>query len=463
MKKNTFHLVSLGCAKNTVDSNAMAQLLQREGYVPENDPSNANVILVNTCGFIEPAREESYTVLNELAAMKGDDQFLIAAGCLSQRYGQQIIEKVSGIDGILGTRRWMDILQIVQKLREGKDPQPLYHLPEAPVVGQSPPGIVGAHVQGGSAYLKVADGCRRPCAFCAIPTIKGTAVSRSLAEILEDAKILQSQGVREINLIAQDTTDYGHDLGQKDGLVNLLKALSAAVPDVDWLRILYAYPGCISDELIEVMSETDQILPYIDIPLQHADPEILKKMRRPANLDWVYQTVEKLRKQMPDLALRTTFIVGYPGETEQAFQNLLEFIEEMRFDRVGTFKFSFEPGTYSETMGDPVPPELKQERQETLMLAQQKISLQINQNFVGKTLDVLIEGQGEVEGSGEIISLGRSYRDAPEIDGMVIVEGALPEGKIIPVRITGAMVYDLTGVPAADPELILLSKTGLSS
>ena len=449
MKKKTFHLISLGCAKNTVDSNTMAQLLQRDGFLAEDDPNQAEVILVNTCGFIEPAREESYAVLNELSARKVKGQLLIAAGCLTQRYGKEVLERVSGIDGLLGTRRWMDILQVVQKLRAGKNPLPLYHLPDVQVIGHVPPGTIAAHIQGGSAYLKIADGCRRPCAFCAIPAIKGTAVSRPLEEIVKDAKILQNQAVREINLIAQDTTDYGHDLGQEDGLANLLLTLTHSIPDVNWLRILYAYPGAITDHLIDVIAGNDQILPYIDIPLQHADPEILKKMHRPANMDWVYQTVEKLRTRMPDLALRTTFIVGYPGETDQAFQKLLNFMKDMRFDRVGAFGFSFEPGTFSEELGDPVPPELKIERQEELMIIQQKISLQKNQEFVGKTLDILVEGQGEVEDSEEIISLGRSYRDAPEIDGMVIVEGALPVGEIVPVLITGALVYDLTGLPAA--------------
>jgi ribosomal protein S12 methylthiotransferase len=258
---------------------------------------------------------------------------------------------------------------------------------------------------------------------------------------------LQNAGVKEINLIAQDTTDYGHDLGMKDGLAQLLEKITIAVPDVSWLRILYAYPGYITDRLIEVMAGSDQILPYIDIPLQHGDPEVLKRMRRPANLDWVYQTVEKLRSAMPGLGLRTTFIVGYPGETEQAFENLLKFVNDIRFDRVGAFQFSFEPGTPAEDFGDPISPEIKQERQERLMLAQQEISLQKNQKLIGTTLDILVEGQGEVEGSGEVVSLGRSYRDAPEIDGMVIVEGPLPEGEIVPVLINGAMVYDLTAVP----------------
>lgn len=448
MKKKTFHLISLGCAKNTVDSNSMAQLLQRDGFSLEENAQQAEVLIVNTCGFIEPAREESFTVLKELASEKEKGQLLIAAGCLTQRYGEDVVRQVPGIDGVLGTRRWMDILKVVSGLREGGHPQPLYHLPDVKVVGRSPDGTVGAHIQGGSAYLKIADGCRRPCAFCAIPKIKGTAVSRPQEDIIQDARYLQTQGVREINLIAQDTTDYGHDLGIKDGLANLLMELLQAAPDVDWIRILYAFPGYITDRLIEVMAANQQILPYIDIPLQHADPGVLQNMRRPANMDWVYKTVEKLRINMPDLAIRTTFIVGYPGETETAFETLLDFINEVRFDRVGVFEFSFELGTTSESLGDPVPKAVKTARKERLMLTQQGISLQKNQALIGKTLDILIEGQGVVEGSSEMISLGRSYRDAPEIDGMVIVEGDLPDGEISPVTITGAMTYDLTGIIA---------------
>ena len=450
MNRRTFHLVSLGCAKNTVDSNGMAQLLQGDGYLPVSDPDLAGILLVNTCGFIEPAREESYTVMRELAQGKKDGQLLIAAGCLTQRYGQEVLEKVPGIDGLLGTRRWMDILQVVNKLRGSGSPRPLYFLPDVPVVGNDPAGTVGAHIQGASAYLKIADGCRRPCAFCAIPGIKGTAVSRPRETILADATYLGSQGVKEINLIAQDTTDYGHDLGEKDGLASLLEDLTASVPNVIWLRILYAYPGYITDRLIDVMAEKDQILPYIDMPLQHADPEVLRAMRRPANMGWVTRTVEKLRDRLPDLALRTTFIVGYPGETERSFEMLLDFVKEIHFDRVGVFEYSFEPGTASAELGDPIPKQIKQERLERLMITQQGISLAKNQIQIGKTLDVLVEGKGEVEGSREIISLGRSYRDAPEIDGMVIVEGDLPEGDIVPVRITGAMAYDLSGVPALD-------------
>lgn len=439
MNPKTFHLISLGCAKNTVDSESMAQLLTGSGYRFVEDPKKAGVLIVNTCGFIGPAKEESLQVLGDLAASKRKGQTLIAAGCLTQRYGAEVVRQVPGIDGILGTRRWMDIVEVVQNLRGGKHPEPLYHLPEAPTVGSDERGARRVAMQGASAYIKIADGCRRPCAFCAIPLIKGSAVSRPPQAILEEARTLQDLGAREIILIAQDTTDYGHDLGMKDGLAQLLEQVAEAAPNVDWLRVLYAYPGYVTDRLIEVMATHPQIVPYLDMPLQHAHPDTLRRMRRPANIEWVHNTLAKMRTALPRLALRTTFIVGYPGETEEEFQTLLDFVKEIRFDRVGTFQFSFEPGTTSEPLGDPVPAEVKQERFERLMELQQGISLEINQALVGKTLDVLVEGHGDG------LTLGRSYRDAPEIDGMVVVEGEIPVGEIAPVRITGAMAYDLSG------------------
>jgi ribosomal protein S12 methylthiotransferase len=312
-------------------------------------------------------------------------------------------------------------------------------------VGADERGARRVAVQGASAYLKIADGCRRPCAFCAIPLIKGTAVSRPMEAILAEGQLLQEMGVREVILIAQDTTDYGHDLGLKDGLAQLLERMSEGLPDVDWIRIMYAYPGYVTDRLIEVMATQPRILPYLDMPLQHAHPDVLRRMRRPANIDWVYRTLEKMRQAIPNLALRTTFIVGYPGETEEEFQQVLDFVSEIRFDKVGAFQFSFEPGTASEPLGDPIPAEVKADRYDRLMTLQQGISLQRNQSFVGQTLDVLVEGQGQG------ISLGRSYRDAPEIDGMVIIEGKFPTGEMLPVRITGAMAYDLTGSASPQP------------
>jgi len=371
---------------------------------------------------------------------------VIAAGCLSQRYGEDLVQEVPGLDGVIGTRRWMDIFDLVSRVRERQHPEPLYHLPdEAKVVGLDERGVLRASVQGASAYLKIADGCRRPCAFCAIPKIKGTAVSRPVASILNEARILRDQGVRELILIAQDSTDYGHDVGMKNGLATLLGELARAVPDVDWIRVMYAYPGYVTDELIETIATHEQLIPYLDMPLQHADPLTLRRMRRPANMDWVHDTLAKMRATLPDLALRTTFIVGYPGETEAEFQTLLDFIEEIRFDRVGAFTFSFEPGTESEQYGDPIPQEVKDDRLERLLLLQQRISLENNQAQIGKTLDVLIEAHGEVEGEEGAIAIGRSYRDAPEIDGLVFVEGQPPIGEMVPVRINGAMTYDLSG------------------
>jgi len=429
----------------------MAQLLLRDGYHSVDDPARANVLIVNTCGFIGPAKEESINVLRELAEGKLENQILIAAGCLTQRYGSEVALKVPGIDGVLGTRRWMDIVQVVREVRKGPHPEPLYHLPEeAKTVGTDEHEALRVSVAGASAYIKIADGCRRPCAFCAIPLIKGTAVSRPVESIISEARRLRDKGVRELILIAQDTTDYGHDLGMKEGLAILLEQLTDSVPDMDWIRIMYAFPGYVTDRLIEVMATRKQVLPYLDMPLQHAHPKTLYRMRRPSNIDWVYRTLGKMRAAVPNLAIRTTFIVGYPGETEEEYQALVDFVQEMRFDRVGTFQFSFEPGTTSEPLGDPVPVEVKQERFERLMELQQGISMQVNQSYVGKTLDVLVEGRDKG------ISIGRSYRDAPEIDGLVFIEGNAKIGELVPVKITGAMAYDLTGVIAQEPIKLLM-------
>jgi len=250
---------------------------------------------------------------------------------------------------------------------------------------------------------------------------------------------LADRGVRELILIAQDLTDYGHDLGLKDGLPALLEAICDTVPELKWVRLMYQYPGAVSDRLIEVMATRSQIVHYVDIPLQHGHPDVLKRMRRPANVEWVYRTFEKIRAAMPDVAIRTTFIVGYPGETEEEFEGLLKFVRDLQFDRVGAFQYSFEPGTPSAELDGQLPDEVKQERYERLMEMQQAISLKSNQAHVGRTLEVLIEGQGDG------LTLGRSYRDAPEIDGMVILPGEAPLGEFVPAKIDGALTYDLTG------------------
>lgn len=453
MALKSFHLISLGCAKNTVDSESIGQLLVKDGYAHTLAPDQAQVLIVNTCGFIGPAKQESYAALKLLAENKNADQLLIAAGCLTQRYGEEVVEQVPEIDGVLGTRRWMDILNLISQLREKKHPQPIYHLPtDATTVGTDEGNVLRVSIDGPSAYIKIADGCRRPCAFCAIPLIKGTLVSRPTQTILNEAVQLQARGTKEIILIAQDSTDYGHDLGIKNGLAHLLKELTHAVPNIDWIRIMYAYPGYVTDELIETMANYPQVLPYLDIPLQHGHPMTLRRMKRPANIEWVHKTIQKMRSAMPNIAIRTTFIVGYPGETEEEFNTLLDFVHDLKFDRVGAFMFSFEPGTSSEELGDPVPEDIKRERYDRLMTLQQSISLQKNQSFIHKTMDVLVESHGKSGESSMPIAIGRTYRDAPEIDGLVYIEphpvnGSLPKiSTIAPVKITGAMTYDLSGI-----------------
>jgi ribosomal protein S12 methylthiotransferase len=448
-----FYLISLGCPKNLVDSAGLATLLEQAGYTAADVPEQADLLVVNTCGFIEPAREESRAVLQELVQARRPGQRIVAAGCYSQRCPDELAQAVPGVDGLIGTRRWMDILTLVGQLDERRartvGQELICHLPETPVAGQEVAGVPRVAVQGASAYLKLADGCRRSCAFCAIPLIKGPAVSRPPEAVLADAAWLAGRGVQEIILIAQDTTDYGRDLGMREGpalskaegLAELLERLAAAVPQVPWVRLMYAYPDRITERLIETMARHRQILPYLDIPLQHAHPGVLRRMRRPADVERVRRTVEQLRVAMPEIAIRTTFLVGYPDETEVEFQTLLDFVAEMGFDRVGVFTYSHEAGTPAARLADDVPPEVKEERRERLMVVQQPISLAKNQALVGRTLDVLVEGQGEG------LSVGRSYRDAPEIDGLVLVQAELPVGKIVPVHITGALEYDLVGEP----------------
>lgn len=440
IKKDSFYLLSLGCSKNLVDSQSISQLLSQDGFDELEKPEQAEILIVNTCGFIKPASDESYSELRKLAKKKKKGQILIAAGCLSQRYREKVAEQVPGLDGILGTRRWMDILELIKEIR--KEPNKArYHLPDATTIGTDEHGVLRSAIQGSNAYLKIADGCRRACAYCAIPLIKGTQVSRPIQTIVQEAQQLASLGVKEIILIAQDTTDYGSDLGIKNGLAKLLEELTDNVPQIQWIRILYAYPGVVTDQLIEVMKTRQQILPYLDIPLQHADPKILKSMRRPFNMQQVRETIRKLRDAMPEIAIRTTFIVGFPGETEAEFQTLLNFIQEIKFDHIGVFTYFQEKGTFAEKFGDPVDEETKNERLERLMTLQQDLSLQKNQRWVGKKLPVLIEGYNEG------ISIGRSYRDAPEIDGLVFIEGKLPIGEIIEVKITDALVHDLIAKP----------------
>lgn len=436
--QKTFSIISLGCAKNTVDSRSMAELLVQAGYSELEEPDKADFVIVNTCGFIQPASQESLQTLQELAQNKPQNQHLIAAGCLSEREKRALSKQVSGVDAFLGTRRWMDILQVFCKLEE-KPLSPYYHFPNSAAVGRDPQGVPRSAVQGASAYLKIADGCDHPCAFCAIPLIKGPMRSRKLNEILMEVRTLQNLHVKELNLIAQDTSAYGRDLGLQDGLVQLLEAIVQSAPEIPWLRILYTFPGEINQRLLDCMANHAQILPYLDMPLQHAHPQVLQRMRRPADMAWVKHTISDLRQAMPGIALRTTFIVGFPGESEHEFQALLDFTREMQFDRLGIFPYYHEKGTGAFALKDDVPERVKEERAQRLAGLQEEISLAKNRQWLGKQLQVLVEG------SNEGVSVGRSYRDAPEIDGLVIIRQELPIGEMVQVTITEALVHDLVG------------------
>jgi len=448
-----YHILTLGCPKNDVDSEGMGQRLNAAGHAPVADPAQADVLVVNTCGFIDPAREESLAALRELAAAKSPGQRLIAAGCLAELDGDALAA-LPGVDAVLSTRRSHEIVVVV----EGPSPLPL-SLPGRGETAPSPRWGEGWG-EGGlrmprlatspSAYLQIAEGCDAPCAFCLIPRIKGPYRSKPEAVILHEARELADQGVQEIVLIAQDTTAYGLDTGETDGLARLLETLVAQTPAVRWWRVMYAYPQRITPRLIEAMAALPQVCHYLDLPLQHAHPATLRRMNRPADGNRVRRVIGDLRAVMPDMALRTTFIVGYPGETRREFRALLDFVHEMQFDHVGVFSFWPQEGTPAAALPDPVPPPVREERYHRLMQAQQAISRSRNETQVGRTLEVLVEGQAEVEDDPEPLIVGRSYRDAPEIDGLVWVEGPVGPGPWVTARITAATEYDLWGeaVPA---------------
>ena len=430
-----FHITTLGCPKNTVDSEMMAELLRQAGHVQVDQPRKAEVLVVNTCGFIAPARAESYAALRELAAIKGRRQWLVAAGCLAQRYGEELCQQVPEVDALIGTQSWPEITALFERLEtQGRACVPCELLGQGGDLVASAPRQA---VLGGAAYLKIADGCDAACTFCAIPLIKGPQRSKPLADVLREAKELAAQGVREVVLIAQDTTAYGRDRSDGDALPGLLQALSQEVPSLNWLRILYAYPQHITPRLVETMAGLPQVCHYLDLPLQHGHPDVLRRMNRPHNVEALYRLIARLREAMPDIALRSSFIVGFPGETEGEFESLLDFMRAIAFDKVGVFAYSAEEGTPAALLPDRVPPEVIAERHERAMLLQQGISLRHNQEQMGRELPILVEGVGQ----GLIV--GRSYREAPEIDGVVLSRGEAKVGEFVRGRIVAAQEYDL--------------------
>ena len=431
----TFAIVTLGCPKNTVDSEGMAQLLVQAGYECTPDTREADVVIVNTCGFIESAKRESVDALARLSTRKRRGQVVIAAGCLTERYGSELSAEMPEVDGVLGTLRWGDIREVVAEARAGKRPC---------WTGPAETEAAAARAATSTtAYVKIAEGCDATCAFCAIPSIKGPYRSKAMPAILEEARQLAAGGVKEIVLIAQDTSVYGRDLGLNDGLAHLLEALVEAVPTVPWLRVMYAYPSTITPRLIETIAAHPRIVKYLDLPLQHSHPDVLRRMRRPLN---GRDVVEQLRAAMPDIALRTTLIVGFPGETDGEFAHLLSFVEEIGFDRLGAFPYSKEEGTLAAGMPRQVPKRVKVRRYRELMQLQQRISHKRNQALIGKELDVLVEPAATTRALPfGCVALGRSYRDAPEVDGLVYLDKPVPAGTMVRARIANAMAYDVVG------------------
>ena len=433
------YLVTLGCPKNEVISDNMAQLLMEAGHIIVAEPRSADALLVNTCGFIKSARLESSQTVLELAERKKDAQKLVVIGCWPQLVGPQILTDFPTVDGLLGVRRWMEIDRLLTFLDAGVEQKIIWlnDLPDSSLAFRA--GRPLRSRPGASAYVSIADGCSAGCAFCSIPNIKGKLRSRLAADILDEVRYLVDGGARELILVAQDTTAYGLDRGEKDGLPHLLRQIVKNAPELVWLRLMYAYPQHVTPQLIATMAEEPKLCHYLDLPLQHAHPQTLQRMRRPHNVKEIRRTLNALRTAMPDIALRTSFIVGYPGETEEEFRALLDFVEEVAFDKVGVFMYSREAGTPAYDLPDQIPQPMKEERYHRLMQVQQAISLARNRAQIGCELDVLVEGQGDG------ISVGRSYRDAPEVDGLVIFKGRAPVGEFVRVRVVGADTYDLTG------------------
>lgn len=440
-----FHLLTLGCPKNEVDSEGMIKLLGQAGHAPTDRPARADILIVNTCGFIDAAIEESTLALKGFAAGKRPGQMLVAAGCLAQRFADRLRLDVPAIDAIVGTRELERIVEVAARAHEGEKAKRGKAKKEA--VDIPHPTRVGP-----STYLKIADGCNASCAFCVIPQIKGPYLSKPAGQVVEEAKRLTQGGAQELVLIAQDTTAYGSDRRERDALAGLIPAILTAAPGLAWLRIMYTYPSAVTDQLIEVMARYPQVCHYLDLPLQHAHPATLKRMRRPSDMSAVRSLIRRLREAMPDIAIRTSFIVGFPGETEAEFRSLLEFVEETAFDRLGVFTYSGQEGTPAASLPDQVPEAEKARRYERTMELQQRISLARNRAQVGRELDVLVEGVAEaVNGKGgrsnaNVFNLvGRTYRDAPEVDGLIFCQGQAKPGQMVRVKVTEAMEYDLLG------------------
>ena len=431
---------SLGCDKNLVDTENMLGILKDKGFEFTDDEMQADVIAVNTCCFINDAKQESINTILEMAEHKKDAvcKALIVTGCLAHRYKDEIIEEIPEVDALIGTSSYDKIAEVVLSVLEGKGINFVESADRLPVVNNHRVMTTGGYYE----YLKIAEGCDKHCTYCIIPKVRGNFRSFTMEYLLEQAEYLVKNGTKELILVAQETTLYGIDIYGKKAVPELLRKL-CKIDGLEWIRILYCYPEEITDELIQVIKEEPKICKYLDMPIQHSSDNILKRMGRRTSRQELVDIITKLRENIPDIALRTTLITGFPGETEEDVEDLLDFVDTMEFDRLGVFTYSPEEGTPAATMSEQIEEEVKENRRDRIMELQQEVSLDKSAAMVGKTVQVMIEGKI----ADDDAYVGRSYKDAPNVDGYVFVNtnAQLMSGQIVSVNITGAMEYDLIG------------------
>lgn len=432
--------ISLGCDKNLVDSEVMLGLLAAKGYRMVDDEMQADIIIVNTCCFIHDAKEESIQTILEMAQYKTDGRLkvLVVTGCLAQRYQQEILDEIPEVDAVLGTTSYDKIVEAVEEALAGKGHVEVEDIDALPLVDTRRLVTTGGHF----AYLKIAEGCDKHCTYCIIPKIRGDFRSVPMDRLVKEAGELAEQGVKELILVAQETTLYGKDLYGEKSLHRLLREL-CRVSGIRWIRLLYCYPEEIDENLIQIMKEEKKICHYLDLPIQHANDDILKRMGRRTSKNQLEEIIGRLRREIPDIALRTTLITGFPGETKEQHEELMEFVDEMEFDRLGVFTYSPEEDTPAAGMPDQVPEEVKEERQAEIMELQQEIVFDQAEAMIGREVLVMIEGKVADENA----YVGRTYKDAPNVDGLIFIntEAELMSGDFARVKVTGALEYDLIG------------------
>ncbi len=432
--------ISLGCDKNLVDSEVMLGLLDKKGYQIVDSEEDADIIVVNTCCFIHDAKEESIQTILEMAEYKKEGKLkaLIVTGCLAQRYQQEIIDEIPEVDAVLGTTSYDHIVEAVEEALAGNGHVILEDVDALPDVKEKRLVTTGGHY----AYMKIAEGCDKHCTYCIIPKLRGNYRSVPMEKLLAEAKDLADQGVKELILVAQETTVYGKDIYGEKSLHKLLREL-CKIAGIQWIRILYCYPEEIYDELIQTIKEENKVCHYLDLPIQHASDAVLKRMGRRTSKAQLVEIIEKLRKEIPDISLRTTLITGFPGETQEQHEELKDFVDEMEFDRLGVFTYSPEEDTPAATMTGQIPEEVKEERQAELMELQQEIAFDLAEDMVGREVLVMIEGKVADENA----YVGRTYKDAPNVDGLIFIntDEELMSGDFARVRVTGALEYDLIG------------------